>query len=62
MPYGKIDQSTVRWVPVRKFTVTDRNVHENVDYHKLTWQHRRVQLNDVFADDGFVITGIHGSL
>ncbi|KAJ3646679.1 hypothetical protein Zmor_024255 [Zophobas morio] len=58
MSYGKIDQSTVRWVPVRKFTVTDRNVHENVDYHKLTWQHRRVQLNDVFADEGFVITGV----
>ncbi|KAJ3646680.1 hypothetical protein Zmor_024256, partial [Zophobas morio] len=58
LPRGNIDMSTVHWVPVEDYRITDSHVANGQDYHTLTWEKRAVDLDDLVADDGYVVTGV----
>jgi hypothetical protein len=54
---GEIDETTVRWVPVEDYEITDRAIYEDRDYHALSWEQRGFKLHDVMVDEGYVVTG-----
>jgi len=58
LPRGNIDPATVEWVPVEDYKTTDRNIFNGQDYHTLSWEHRSIDLDDLVADEGHVLTGI----
>ncbi|CAH0564544.1 unnamed protein product [Brassicogethes aeneus] len=57
-PFGKIDETTLRWVPVDGYKITDRNVHNGQDYHQLSWEQRALDLDDLQGDQGQLVTGV----
>ncbi|CAH1108485.1 unnamed protein product [Psylliodes chrysocephalus] len=58
LPRGNIDASTVRWVPVEDYKITDRKIYNGQDYHTFSWEKRAVDLDDLEADEGHVLTGV----
>lgn len=58
LPRGNIDLSTVEWVPVEEYKITDYNIFNGQDYHTMTWEQRSIDLDDLYADEGSVVTGI----
>uniref|UniRef100_A0A1Y1N5R8 Uncharacterized protein n=1 Tax=Photinus pyralis TaxID=7054 RepID=A0A1Y1N5R8_PHOPY len=58
LPHGGIDSSTIRWVPVEDYKITDRYIYNGQDYHTLTWEQRSIDLDDLIADDQHVMTGV----
>ncbi|XP_063904374.1 uncharacterized protein LOC135123541 isoform X2 [Zophobas morio] len=58
LPFGQIDLSTVRWVPPEDYSIQNKNYHKNEDYHVFTWEERGVDLADIKAENGTVITGV----
>lgn len=58
LPRGNIDITTVRWVPVEDYKITDRNIYNGQDYHTLTWEHRSIDLDDLMTDEDHLVTGI----
>lgn len=54
---ANIDNTTLRWIPVDDYHVTDRNVLNKQDFHTLTWEERSLDLDDLIADDNHVVTG-----
>ncbi|XP_074027669.1 uncharacterized protein [Leptinotarsa decemlineata] len=58
LPRGNIDINTVHWVPIKEFKITDRKVYNGQDYHTFTWEKRAVDLDDLEADEGYVLTGV----
>ncbi|XP_057660741.1 uncharacterized protein LOC130896576 [Diorhabda carinulata] len=58
LPRGNIDQSSVRWVPVEDYRITDRKIYSGQDYHTFSWEKRAIDLDDLEADEGYVVTGI----
>lgn len=58
LPYGYIDNSTVRWVPVDDFKITDRGVTSGTDYHTLTNNDRTLLLDELVSHEAnHIITG-----
>ncbi|CAG9863089.1 unnamed protein product [Phyllotreta striolata] len=58
LPRGGIDATTVRWVPVEDYKITDRKIFNGQDYHTFSWEKRAVDLDDLEGDDGHVLTGV----
>lgn len=58
LPQGAIDQSTIRWVPVEDYKITDRYIYNGQDYHTLTWEQRSIDLDDLIADEQHLLTGV----
>ncbi|XP_032580152.1 uncharacterized protein LOC6620262 isoform X1 [Drosophila sechellia] len=59
LPRGTVNQSTLEWKPVEKYNVFDRHVKNGVDYHKLSYEYRTIDLDDVDTEDNsFVVTGV----
>jgi hypothetical protein len=56
LPRGKIDTSTMRWVPVDEMKI-DENSIAGLDYHTLSLEKRAIDLDDVVAEEDFVLTG-----
>jgi hypothetical protein len=56
LPRGKIDTSTMRWVPVDEMKI-DENSIAGLDYHTLSLEKRALDLDDVVAEEDFVLTG-----
>lgn len=54
---GKIKNGTLRWVPVDDFKITDKNIYNGKDYHTLSSEKRAIDLDNLEADDGHVVTG-----
>ncbi|KAM3962659.1 uncharacterized protein ACR2FA_003285 [Aphomia sociella] len=46
------------WVPVKKFNIADGGITENEDYHKLTYENRAIDFDDVVASKDRVLTGV----
>jgi hypothetical protein len=57
LPRGKIDTSTMRWVPVDEMKI-DENSIAGLDYHTLSLEKRALDLDDVVAEEDFVLTGV----
>ncbi|XP_063975310.1 uncharacterized protein LOC135161554 isoform X2 [Diachasmimorpha longicaudata] len=55
---GDIPVSSVEWKPVDNFTILDRGVVNGRDFHTLSWEKRAIDLDDLFASDGEVLTGV----
>nr|CAH7755718.1 unnamed protein product [Callosobruchus chinensis] len=59
LPYGYIDNSTVHWVPVDDFKITETNVKSGEDYHTMTYDSRSLSLDDLSpTESDTVITGV----
>jgi hypothetical protein len=58
LPEGQIDNATVRWVPVEDYQTIGSGISANADYFRLSWEERSLELNDLMADEGFVVTGV----
>lgn len=57
LPRLAINASSVAWKPVEDYKITDRKIFNGQDYHTLTWEKRRIDLDDLEAEDGHVLTG-----
>ncbi|XP_063904382.1 uncharacterized protein LOC135123545 isoform X2 [Zophobas morio] len=57
LPHGQIDLDSVQWVPVEDYNVTDSAYRDGKDYYTLKWEQREFDLDDMFADEGSVVTG-----
>lgn len=55
MERGKINLSSIRWVPVEDYTLLDKGVREGRDYHTLAWDRREMDLDDLSAPAGHVV-------
>nr|CAI5830983.1 unnamed protein product [Callosobruchus analis] len=59
LPYGYIDNSTVHWVPVDDFKITETSVKSGEDYHTMTYDSRSLSLDDLSpTESNTVITGV----
>lgn len=59
LPYGYIDNTTIRWVPVDDYKITDFGLYNGRDYYTMTYDSRDMALDDVVMDqDNSVLTGI----
>lgn len=56
-PRGNIKNGTLRWVPVDDFRITDRNVYNGKDYHTLSSDKRAIDLDNLEAEEGHILTG-----
>ncbi|XP_060523218.1 uncharacterized protein LOC132700114 [Cylas formicarius] len=59
LPYGYIDNETVRWVPVDEYKLTDRGVLSGIDFATLTHEDRSLALDEVkVRNSDHVVTGV----
>ena len=54
---GKILEGSVQWKDVDNFTVMDRDVENGRDYHRLNWENRALDLDDLVAPEYHLLTG-----
>ncbi|KAH8302664.1 hypothetical protein KR044_009324 [Drosophila immigrans] len=61
LPRGAINASTLEWVPVDDFKLNDFNVTEGVDYHAMSYEKRRINLDETVFGYGRtpIVTGVH---
>lgn len=45
-------------VPVKAFDPSNSDVREGVDYHKLTYERRAIDLDELDSPSGYVLTGV----
>uniref|UniRef100_A0A6P4EGJ5 Uncharacterized protein LOC108039809 n=1 Tax=Drosophila rhopaloa TaxID=1041015 RepID=A0A6P4EGJ5_DRORH len=59
LPRGVISESTLYWVPVDSYSVSDKDVRKDIDYHMLSYEKRSIDLDDLNADNNnSVVTGL----
>ncbi|XP_067003100.1 uncharacterized protein orion [Anabrus simplex] len=58
LPHGNINASSLQWRPVDDYKITDSNVRNERDYHTLSWEQRAIDLDDLEAPPGHVLTGV----
>ncbi|XP_050311529.1 uncharacterized protein LOC126747077 [Anthonomus grandis grandis] len=58
LPRLTINESTVAWKPLEEFKITDKKIYNGQDYHTMSWEKRALDLDDLEADDGYVLTGV----
>jgi hypothetical protein len=46
------------WLPVQKFDPSDAGMRVGVDYHKLTYEQRAIDLDELDSPAGHVLTGV----
>ncbi|XP_062124916.1 uncharacterized protein LOC133838011 [Drosophila sulfurigaster albostrigata] len=57
LPRGAINESTLEWVPVDDYQISD--VTEGVDSHVMSFENRGIDLDEVFKyDNMFIVTGV----
>lgn len=62
LPRGNIDPESVHWVPVEDYKLTDRHVFNKQDYHTMNWESRALDLDDLIAEEGHLVTGVRFKL
>ncbi|KAH8310737.1 hypothetical protein KR044_002815 [Drosophila immigrans] len=60
LPRGSINESTVEWVPIDDYKITDPDIREGIDYHPLSHQERGIDLDEISStsDETSVVTGL----
>jgi hypothetical protein len=58
LPRAIVNDSTLSWKPAEDYKITDRKIFNGQDYHTLSWEKRAVDLDDLEADEGHVLTGV----
>uniref|UniRef100_T1IDI3 Uncharacterized protein n=1 Tax=Rhodnius prolixus TaxID=13249 RepID=T1IDI3_RHOPR len=56
LKYGEINATSVTWRPIDEYNID--TVTAGIDYHMLTWEHRAVDLDDLFLPHDHLLTGI----
>jgi hypothetical protein len=54
---GQIEESTLNWKRVENYTVEDNSTINNVDYHKMNYRQRSIDLDLLIAPPDYLITG-----
>ncbi|KAJ8969231.1 hypothetical protein NQ317_002186 [Molorchus minor] len=62
LPRGQINIETVHWVPVEDYKITDKKIFNGQDYHTLSWEKRAIDLDNLEADEGCILTEIGSHL
>lgn len=57
LPRANVNASTLQWKPVEDYKITDRKIFNGQDYHTLSWEKRAIDLDDLEADEGHIMTG-----
>jgi hypothetical protein len=57
LPRGEINMTSVQWRPVDDYRISDSDVYNGKDYHTLSWEQRAIDLDDLVAPYGSVLTG-----
>ncbi|XP_069676285.1 uncharacterized protein orion isoform X1 [Periplaneta americana] len=58
LPRGGINMTSVQWRPVDDYRISDSDVYNGKDYHTLSWEQRAIDLDDLVAPEGSVLTGV----
>lgn len=58
LPHGVINEATLQWKPLDTYSITDKDVKRDVDFHVLSYENRSIDLVKVKADTDFVVTGL----
>ncbi|KAM0726302.1 hypothetical protein ACS0PU_007486 [Formica fusca] len=58
LPRGAINTSTTEWQPVDAFSIMDTNIRSGIDYHKLVWEKRALDLDDLQSSQDHLLTGV----
>ncbi|KAJ3652608.1 hypothetical protein Zmor_018559 [Zophobas morio] len=58
LPNGQIDLNSVQWLAPEDYDITQRNYVNGKDYHTLSWEKRSLQLVDIMAKQGNIVTGV----
>ncbi|XP_055682552.1 uncharacterized protein LOC129789617 isoform X1 [Lutzomyia longipalpis] len=58
LPRGVINASTVEWKAVNDYRLLDSGLKNGVDYHTMEWNKRAIDLDDLQANPGHVVTGV----
>lgn len=58
LPRGGINASSIEWKPIDEFSIMSSNVKNGVDYHKLTWEKRALDLDDLVPAEDHLLTGM----
>ncbi|XP_076270236.1 uncharacterized protein LOC143202514 isoform X2 [Rhynchophorus ferrugineus] len=59
LPGGHVNQSTVQWVPLESYKITDVGVYKNKDFYQLSYEYRSMALDNVEAPEpNYVVTGV----
>lgn len=58
LPRGAINASTVNWKPISDYRLLDRGIKNGIDYHTLTWDKRKIDLDNLIAPQSHVVTGV----
>lgn len=60
--YGQLndtaDNNDLPWKLGDQFSLNDRTVRSGVDFHALTWENRRINLDTIVVPQGRVVTGV----
>lgn len=57
LPRGEINMTSLQWRPVDDYRISDSDVYNGKDYHTLSWEQRAIDLDDLTAPNGFILTG-----
>lgn len=63
--YGQLNDTRtddIPWTLGEQFSIDHRSAKSGTDYHALTWDHRRINLDTVIAPLGRVVTGVRFGL
>uniref|UniRef100_A0A1L8DP86 Putative conserved secreted protein n=2 Tax=Nyssomyia neivai TaxID=330878 RepID=A0A1L8DP86_9DIPT len=58
LPRGIINASTVEWKPINGYRLLDSGLKNGVDYHTMEWNKRAIDLDDLSANPGHLVTGV----
>lgn len=58
LPYGYINESTVRWVDLDNYKITDALVKNREDFFTMTYGDRAMALDEIQVnEDNHIVTG-----
>lgn len=58
LPRMIVNATTLHWKEPENYYINDRKVFDGQDYHTLTWKNRKMDLDDLEADEGYILTGL----
>lgn len=59
-PHGKIEENNsneTTWMGDYNWVIEDANIESGIDYHRLTWNSRGIELDTIRAKPDEVVTG-----
>lgn len=54
---GEINASSIEWIPLKEINPHSADYMEGLEYYKMSWNQRSVDLDDLMARPGNILTG-----